>query len=136
MDTTILITDPDHKYYNQRLKGYCYYYDYQFTGNSPDLYSATTPEGKTIRLLSLQIDTKDYENQLIEEKRKKLNAKEGDTVLITHIGSGTYTNNFRSYNQYKIDKITPSGHVDFVDDKGIFVATIFRPIVEVVDFPF
>lgn len=136
MSTTVFITDKEHKFYNQRLEGCCIFYDYQYTGSSPDLYTAKTPEGNNIRLLSTQIDTEDYENQLFEEQRLKLNAKEGDRVLIKKTGSGTSSKDFNNANEYIIQKISSSGNVTFIDDNGKFAADFFRPIVEVVQLPF
>jgi hypothetical protein len=120
---TVLITDEKHPYYNQRLEGFCAYYDLYHTGNGPDLYIATTPEGSEIRLLTDQINIQDYQNQEMAETEKSLGVKINDIVMISRSGSGSQCANFDLDQPHLITKMSYNGQVTFDNGKAEF----FRP---------
>ncbi|MFY0545477.1 hypothetical protein [Brevibacillus sp. H7] len=121
----VKVTDPRSPYFGQELEGYCWYYDYLHTGDSPDLYIVKTPEGKK-QLLSTQIDEKHYEAQELAEEIERLGANVGDTVMILRTGSGSSVAGFSTKVPHVISHISSSGTVTF--DNG--AATMFRPDVE------
>lgn len=123
----VKITDKKHKYFGQELEGYCFYYDYQHTGNSPDIYIIKTPEGER-KILSTQIDVEHYENQRLYKEIERLGANVGDKVRIIKSGSGGSKVGFNLNEPHIITNISPSGHVYF--DNGM--ADMFRPTVEIV----
>lgn len=59
----IKVTDLQSNFYGQTLKGSCFYYDIEHTGDSDNLYVAETKDGKRIKLLSSQIDEEYYHKQ-------------------------------------------------------------------------
>jgi hypothetical protein len=132
MDTLVKITDKNHALYGKTLPGSLIYHDIHHTGNGPDLYVVLSNE-KSHRLLSTQIDEDHYRAQLMAEQVARLGAKEGDTVLITRGGSGSYCHGWDSDKPHKITVIDFTGHVQF--DGGIVKngASIFRPEVKLVD---
>lgn len=123
MNYTVLITDEKHKYYKQRLEGFCAYYDLYHTGNGPDLYLAKTSEGLVFRLLSDQINIEDYNSQRLAKAIERLGANVNDVVMISRLGSGSYTQNFDLDQPHIVTKIFPSGHVIFDNGK----AQTFQP---------
>ncbi|WP_195760054.1 hypothetical protein [Flavobacterium sp. LC2016-23] len=122
---TVLITDQEHEFYNQRLQGFCAYYDIHRTGSGPDLYIAETPEGVEFNLLSDQIDLDDYDSQKLAKQVIRLGANVNDVVMITRLGSGSYGPNFDLDQPHVITKIFPSGQVIFDNGK----ADTFQPDV-------
>lgn len=116
------------KYEGQIFDGHRFFYDYQYTGSSPDLFTIKTPDGD-ITITSDKIDVKHYEAQLLEEQLNRLGANVGDTVKIIRSGSGSYRRGWDDKALHKITKITSSGYVQF--DDGL--AETFRPDVEVVN---
>jgi len=123
----VKITDKEHECFGQELEGFCFYYDYQHTGNSPDIYIIKTPEGER-KILSTQIDVEHYENQRLSKEIEKLGANLGDKVMIIETGSGGSRVGFDIKEPHVITKISPSGTVYF--DNGM--ADMFRPKVKVV----
>jgi hypothetical protein len=123
----VKITDKEHKYFGQELEGFCFYYDYQHTGDSPDIYIIKTPEGER-KILSTQIDVEHYENQRLSKEIERLGANVGDKVIIIESGSGGSKVGFDINEPHIITKISPSGAVYFDDG----MADMFRPIVKVV----
>ena len=123
----VTVTDKTHVHYGKTFEGRRIFFDYQYTGNSPDVFQIITANGKET-ILSTQIDADDYERQEIEKEMARLGAKAGDVVKIIKSGSGSYSANFEEEDIHVITTISPSGHVTF--DEG--EATIFRPIVQVI----
>lgn len=124
----IKIIDFESEFYGQTLKGSCFYYDINHTGDSDDLYIAVTKDGRKIKLLSSQIDEEYYHSQELEKVIKKLGAKIGDKVVILETGSGSYSSYWKQEGVHNITDIDSTGHITF--DNGS--ATIFRPKVKVV----
>ncbi|MEO8532834.1 MAG: hypothetical protein ABI441_03755 [Flavobacterium sp.] len=122
---TVLITDQNHSFYNQRLQGFCAYYDINRIGSGPDLYIAETPEGIEFNLLSGQIDIDDYDSQRLAKEVIRLGANVNDIVMIKRLGSGSYGANFDLDQPHLITRIFPSGHVIFDNGK----AETFQPDV-------
>lgn len=122
-DHTVLITDKNHEFYNQRLEGHIAYYDLYHTGNGPDLYLAKTPEGSEIRLLTDQIDVEDYKNQEKAKTLMRFGVKEGDIIMISRLGSGSFCANFDIDQPHLITAISYNGNVVFDNGK----ANCFRP---------
>lgn len=115
------------KYDGQIFDGYRFFYDYQYTGSSPDLFTIKTPDGD-VTITSDKIDVEHYEAQLLEEQLERLGAKTGDTVRIIRSGSGSYKRGWDEKALHTITKITSGGYVQF--DDGL--AVTFRPDVEVI----
>lgn len=115
------------KYDGQIFDGHRFFYDYQYTGSSPDLFTIKTPDGD-VTITSDNIDVEHYEAQLLEEQLERLGAKIGDTVRIIRSGGGSYKRGWDEKVLHTITKITSGGYVQF--DDGL--AETFRPDVEVI----
>jgi hypothetical protein len=124
----LTVTDETSPYFGQILTGVIIYYDLYHTGSSPHLLAAKDAEGKSVRLLSTQIDIDDYYRQEREQEITRLGANVGDTVKILKSGSGSFVAGWSHDGFHVITRIDPSGHVTFDDG----AAAIFRPTVEVV----
>ncbi|WP_342477408.1 hypothetical protein NYE24_30635 [Paenibacillus sp. FSL H7-0350] len=124
----VKIIDPAHPYCGQELEGGIIYMDIYHRGGRPDLYAVKSPEGKTVRLLTHQIDEAHYEAQELNQEIERLGANVGDTVLIIRSGSGGCTLDFDWKAPHVITKIDSSGHVEFDDN----AAYGFRPDVQVI----
>lgn len=120
---TVLITDKKHTHYNERLEGFCAYYDLYHTGNGPDLYILKTIDGEELRLLSDQIDVEDYKEQEKAQTLKAFGVKEGDVVMISRTGSGSFSKGFDINQPHLITDISYNGNVVFDHGK----ANCFRP---------
>lgn len=121
----IRVTDPNHKYFGQELEGAIWYLDIRHTGNSDDLYIATTPDGD-IRLLTSQIDEQYYKEQCLQEQLKELGVNIGDKVRIIKGGSGGCKAGWDSKGVHIVTDVDSTGHVTF--DNGL--ADMFRPKLE------
>jgi hypothetical protein len=117
----------DGKYSGQIFDGHRFYFDHLHTGNSPDLFTIETPEGR-VTITSDRIDVEHYEEQLMIEELERLGAKVGDTVNIIRSGSGSYRKGWNDTVSHKITRITSNGYIQFDDG----MAEMFRPDVEVV----
>lgn len=115
------------KYNGQILDGHRFFYDYQYTGSSPDLFTIKTQDGD-ITITSDKVDVEHYEAQLLEDQLERLGAKIRDTVRIIRSGSGSYKREWDEKALHTITKITSGGYVQF--DDGL--AEMFRPDVEVI----
>ncbi|WP_027633450.1 hypothetical protein [Clostridium hydrogeniformans] len=124
----IKVIDKENEFYGETLKGGCFYYDVKHTGDSDDLYVATTKDGRKIKLLSSQIDEEYYHRQKLEKVVEEIGTKIGDTVIILKGGSGSYSREWKFEGEHIITNVDFTGHVTF--DNGN--ATIFRPKVQVV----
>lgn len=124
----IKVTDAKSKYFGQTLKGGVFYYDIKHTGDSDDLYIATTEDGDKIQLLSSQIDEEYYHKQELDEVIKEIGANIGDKVEIIETGSGSYSRGWQKEGIHEITNIDFTGHVTFDNGK----AEIFRPKVQII----
>jgi hypothetical protein len=110
---TVLVTDKNHEFFNQRLEGFCAYYDIYHTGKGPDLYLAKTPKGIEFRLISDQIDIEDYHQQKLKNTIKRLGADVNEIVMITRLGSGCSSPYFDLNQPHRITSISYNGYVIF-----------------------
>lgn len=115
------------KYEGQIFDGHRFFYDYQYTGSSPDLFTIKTSDGD-VTITSDKIDIEHYEVQLLEEELERLGAKVGDVVKIIRAGSGSFMRGWDNKVPHIITKITSGGYVEFDNGMG----KMFRPDVEVV----
>lgn len=115
------------QYEGQIFEGHRFFYDYQYTGSSPDLFTIVTPTGN-VTITSDKIDVNHYEAQLLEDELERLGAKVGDIVNIVRTGSGSFMRGWDDKVTHIITRITPSGYVEF--DNGL--GKMFRPDVCVV----
>lgn len=125
----VRVTDPTHELFGQEVEGGIIYYDIHHRGGRPDLYQVKTPEGKTYRLLTDQIDAEYYYAQEIAREVERIGANVGDSVLIIEPRSNHSRLGFDWKAPHVITKIDPSGNVDF--DNGM--ASCFRPVVQIVN---
>ena len=122
------VIDKNSEYFGQELDGEVFYFDIAHTGESDDLYVAETKDGKSVNLLTSQIDEEYYKEQKLAEFIKELGANVGDSVEILEAGSGIYSYGWNKEGIHKIVKIGLSG---VVFDNGD--ATIVRPRVRKVE---
>ncbi|MBX9886661.1 MAG: hypothetical protein K2Y30_01850 [Flavobacteriaceae bacterium] len=115
---TVLITDEKHPNHGQRLTGSIAYHDIYHTGNGPDLYIAETVQGINIRLLSDQIDIKDYQRQEKQQTIDRLGVQEGDIVMISRMGSGSFCAKFDTSQPHLITAMSDNGNVEFDNGKA------------------
>lgn len=121
----IKITDKDHPLFGQEVPGYCFYYDVNHTGDSPDLFLYEV-DGEKYKIISTQIDVDHYNAQLFQNVIKKVGANVGDVVNIVEHGGGSFAAKFDTRIPHKITKISHTGYVEFDGGSSGCGACIFN----------